>query len=119
MVWYAEENYITTLQEKSEIPGDLSHGDENIIKKYTSVGNSQYLYGILEKDGTLIRQFYPYSEAMEEPNPLFYEGSIDTDSNKVVYASANFGVFMLHDLEGSQIFCRTMIEPIEGCVMEA
>lgn len=119
MVWDAEGDYITTFQETSGIPGELSLWDENIIIKYTSVGNSQYLYGILEKDGTLIRQFYPYSEAMEEPNPLFYEGSIDTDSNKVVYASANFGVFMLHDLEGNQIFCRKMIEPIDGLVMES
>src|SRR5690625_5496502 len=26
---------------------------------------------------------------------------------------------MLHDLEGNQIFCRKMIEPIDGLVMES
>ncbi|CAN5392304.1 hypothetical protein BH23BAC3_BH23BAC3_17420 [soil metagenome] len=99
------------------LPGKLAVGRE-IVVKYSSVGPSDNLLGILDKDGNLEKTFYSFNNWNGVRSPMLYEGQIAASDDHIVYASSNFGVILGFDYDGNLLFERGMIEPINGLKME-
>ena len=100
------------------IPGKIATDGESLILKYAFAGNSEYQFGLISKDGNLLHRFYELNTWMNIKSPLLYEGHISAQKGKIVYASVNYGVFMLLDLEGNLVFTKQMIDPLNGLEME-
>lgn len=95
------------------VPSKVSFMRDYFVVKFQSVSNNQNLFGIYDTEKRLVRDFHP-TEQLDIPSPLFYEGRIASDNERIVYGSLNYGVIMIYDFNNQKKIIRSKIQPIDG-----
>jgi len=114
MIWDKQlKNSIIRLTEVGA-PGKVAAFENGYVIKHQTAGSTENLFTSYTKNHEVINNFHQVLTWENVISPLFYEGNITSNGEKIYYASSNYGLIKSYRINGDHIFTREMVEPLNG-----